>query len=217
MLTRLDVMDKRAYRALSPPPSVWGDRVLPRLTGSASKGRLWLGVSAALAATGPTGRRAAGIGLTSLAVASAISNVPGKLLSHRPRPQPHRVPLPHRFLSRPDSSSFPSGHTASAVAFALAVSRVQPALTTPLGLLALGVAYGRLYTGVHYPGDILAGALIGAASAWTITRLSNRWPVRGTLSGARAAHTPAAVAVLGFVRDHPQRTARKPIQPCCSA
>ncbi len=49
MPTRLDTMDKRAYRALSPSPSVWGDRVLSRLTGSGRNGRLWCGVSVVLA------------------------------------------------------------------------------------------------------------------------------------------------------------------------
>ncbi len=150
--------------------------------------------------------------LASLTAASAFSNAPGKLLSHRPRPQPHRVPLPHRFLNHPDSTSFPSGYTASAVAFALAASFEQPALTAPLGLLAVAVAYGRLYTPVHYPGDILAGALIGTASAWTTTRLAHKRPALRALraqatyrQGQRGTAGSAGAAPTGAVH----RTARR--------
>ena len=54
----------------------------------------------------------------------------------------------------PTSTSFPSGHAASAFAFAYAVGRRIPALAVPIRLLAAGVAYSRVHTGVHYPGDV---------------------------------------------------------------
>ena len=62
----------------------------------------------------------------------------------------------------PTSSSFPSGHSASAVAFAVAVGDVLPALRWPLRVAGSVVAFSRVYTGVHYPGDVLVGVTVGA-------------------------------------------------------
>ena len=61
----------------------------------------------------------------------------------------------------PASSSFPSGHTASAFAFAAAVSADRPDLAFPLYALATAVGYSRVHVGVHYPGDVMAGAVLG--------------------------------------------------------
>ena len=63
----------------------------------------------------------------------------------------------------PGSASFPSGHAAAGFAFATAVGRDQPGLGLALRFLAAAVAYSRVHTGVHYPGDVLVGSLVGAA------------------------------------------------------
>ena len=62
----------------------------------------------------------------------------------------------------PTSTSFPSGHSASAFAFANAVAEELPVLGLPLRFLAGAVAYSRVHTGVHYPGDVLVGAILGS-------------------------------------------------------
>jgi len=74
----------------------------------------------------------------------------------------------------PLSTSFPSGHSASAFAFANAVSRELPALALGLHLLAGAVAYSRVHTGVHYPGDTIIGAIIGASTAQAVSGLLDR-------------------------------------------
>ena len=69
----------------------------------------------------------------------------------------------------PSSRSFPSGHSAAAFAFATGVGAVSATAAVPLRALAALVAYSRVHTGVHYPADVLAGALTGTALAQLTT------------------------------------------------
>jgi membrane-associated phospholipid phosphatase len=140
------------------------DRVLPALTRAADHSVLWLAVAAGLAAAGgPRGRRAARTGLIAVAVTSALANQPGKRWFRRRRPELDGVPLGRRARHVPTSASFPSGHAASAAAFATAVGVTAPPAAVPVGVLATGVAWSRVHAGVHYPTDVVAGALLGAA------------------------------------------------------
>ena len=63
----------------------------------------------------------------------------------------------------PTSSSFPSGHAASGFAFTEAVGGVAPGIAMQLRLLAAVVGYSRVHTSVHYPADVIAGALIDSS------------------------------------------------------
>jgi membrane-associated phospholipid phosphatase len=74
----------------------------------------------------------------------------------------------------PSSTSFPSGHAAAAFAFATAISRDNPWLAIAIQFLAGGVAYSRVHTGVHYPGDTVAGALIGAGAGQVVSSIFDR-------------------------------------------
>jgi undecaprenyl-diphosphatase len=78
----------------------------------------------------------------------------------------------------PRSSSFPSGHAASAFAFAYAVGRHLPVLAVPIRLLAAAVAYSRVHTGVHYPGDVVVGSVIGAGTGAMVAAVCDRLPTR---------------------------------------
>ena len=77
-------------------------------------------------------------------------------------------------MPMPTSTSFPSGHSASALAFAVAVGDVLPALRLPLRAAAATVAFSRVYTGVHYPGDVLVGAATGAVLGRLVGRAVTR-------------------------------------------
>lgn len=169
------------------------DRVLPPISRAANHGVLWLGIAGALWASGrPDCRRAALRGLGGLAIASAVTNGPGKWVAKRPRPSPDLVALTRQLLHPPRTSSFPSGHSASAAAFATGVALEQPLVAVPVGVLAAGVAASRVHTGVHYPGDVLAGLAVGAAATYGVTRV---WKLRkpaDPVERAPAADAPAS-------------------------
>jgi diacylglycerol kinase family enzyme/membrane-associated phospholipid phosphatase len=186
-LGRLEALDLRLFRAAHDRPTPTLDKVLPPLTTSADHGLLWLAVSGVLALTGQ--RRAAVRGIASLGLASLLANGPAKVAARRERPHLHPVPLPRQLLRQPSSSSFPSGHSASAAAFATGVALEAPLIGTPVGVLAAGVAYGRVHTGVHYPGDVVVGLALGAASAVAVKRI---WPARPARPAAgRSCEAPA--------------------------
>ena len=195
-LRRLDALDLRLFRAAHKRQSPVLDRILPPLTTSADHGLLWFAVSGALALTGQ--RRAAVRGLASLGAASFLANVPAKLAASRGRPHLQPVPLPRQLLRQPTTTSFPSGHSASAAAFAIGVALESPLLAAPVGLMAAGVAYGRVHTGVHYPGDVVAGIALGAACAVAVKRV---WPARPSRPavGQVAIEAPALPDGKGLV------------------
>lgn len=68
--------------------------------------------------------------------------------------------------ARPETGAFPSGHAAMAFAYALAGSRMLPGSAWVWWPLAAIVAVSRVYIGVHWPSDVIGGALIGLACAW---------------------------------------------------
>ncbi len=146
------------------------NRILVALTRAANYSRLWLLIAAGLAVCGGrSGRRAAGRGLVAVAIAAAFSNGPAKLLVRRRRPSGHPAPT---LIRMPRSTSFPSGHSASAFAFAQGACAEVPALVPILVPLAGAVAYSRVHAGVHYPSDVVAGAAIGVGSGALATRLA---------------------------------------------
>jgi undecaprenyl-diphosphatase len=153
----------------------WLDSILPPLSRSADHGLLWAGAAAALALTRGQRRRAAVRGLLSIAIASPLANIPAKLSVRRSRPPIEGVALARRLHRQPSTLSFPSGHSTSAAAFAVGVALETPRVGAAVGVLAGAVAYSRVYTGVHYPGDVAAGILLGTGCALLTTRT---WPRR---------------------------------------
>ncbi len=150
------------------------DVVLRLLTTSANHGKIWIGLAAAGVIAGRAYRRAGLRGLGSLAVASFVSNTLVKPLVGRRRPDLDRTRLARRIGTRPWTSSFPSGHSASAAAFATGVAMEVPVAGAIIAPVAAAVAYSRVHVGVHYKSDVLVGSSVGIAAAFLVRRL---WPV----------------------------------------
>jgi membrane-associated phospholipid phosphatase len=177
-LRELAAVDQAIYSAVASTPTPSLDEPLRRLSNAANNSRLWLAIAAGLAvAGGGAGRRAAVRGTLAIGVTSALVNLYVKSLWIRPRPDRVGAGVPEqRDVRIPTSTSFPSGHAASGFAFASAVGRDQPGLGLALRFLAAAVAYSRVHTGVHYPGDVVAGALIGASTGQAVAGLVDRLP-----------------------------------------
>ncbi|MFD9076416.1 phosphatase PAP2 family protein, partial [Streptomyces lasiicapitis] len=119
-------------------------------------GRVGWGVAPGLWAGGGTGARgAAGRGVASLALASATVNTLGKGAVRRTRPLLDGVPVIRHLPRQPVTSSFPSGHAASAVAFTVGAALESRRWGAAIAPVAASVAFSRVYTGVHYPSDVL--------------------------------------------------------------
>jgi undecaprenyl-diphosphatase len=172
ILHQLGAIDRAVYTAVASVPAPALDQAMRRLSRSADRSKLWFGIAGALALTGPSGRRAASRGILAIGATSAVVNLGIKTLSGRRRPDPSVAGVPDaRHVRMPSSTSFPSGHSAAAFAFATAISRDNPWLAIAIQFLAGGVAYSRVHTGVHYPGDAVVGSLIGASTGLAVAGL----------------------------------------------
>jgi undecaprenyl-diphosphatase len=163
LLRELGELDVAIYRAIAETPTPSIDEPLRRLSNLANNSKLWFAIAGGLFLVGGrAGRRAALTGAAAIAVNSAVVNVPIKYASRRARPDRPGIGVPEqRWVDMPTSTSFPSGHSASGFAFASAVAATMPVAAVPIRGLATAVAYSRVHTGVHYPGDVVVGSLIG--------------------------------------------------------
>ncbi len=171
-------MDLAIYAAIAGTPTPALDVAMSRLSRAADYSRLSMTAAALLALVGKrNGRRAAAQGLASLA-------------AHRERGQRRRQAARTPATPAPPVSS-PARAPRTDAELALVPlrplrrrlrlrDRRRPRVAggaAPLRALAALVAYSRVHTGVHYPADVLAGALIGTALAQLTTHLArNHWP-----------------------------------------
>ena len=195
-LRRLGQADRWAFDRVAAARLRGLEYVLPRLSRSADHGVLWFTIAGALGLAGrPRLRRAALRGSMAIAVASPAVNVLGKHAFRRKRPVVDMVPPIRIRWKLPTSHAFPSGHSASAAAFAAGVALEAPrAVAVPVATTAAAVAFARVYTGAHYPGDVLAGVGIGVLAAVGTRAV---WPARPPVARVADADDEAGVRNAG--------------------
>jgi diacylglycerol kinase family enzyme/membrane-associated phospholipid phosphatase len=182
----LSATDRSLFNRVATRSWPGAEPVLPRLSRSANHGLLWFGIAAGMwTLGGGPSRRAAVRGAASLALASATVNTLGKGAVGRARPVLDAVPVIRHLPRQPITSSFPSGHAASAAGFTVGAALESRRWGAALAPLAASVAFSRVYTGVHYPSDVLVGAALGVGAACTLrglapsrTQLPPRAPLR---------------------------------------
>lgn len=170
-------VDRAISKAVSDLPPSQLDPAMKALSVSANHSVLWIVVAAVLAGRRGASRKAAARGLLSIAGASFFANALLKPLLPRRRPAASELPAYQTIANPPTSSSFPSGHSASAAAFATAVAMESPRLGLAVAPIAASVAYSRVHVGVHWTSDVVVGAALGTGVALVTQRW---WPVRET-------------------------------------
>ena len=198
VLRRLGSYDRAVYSAVARLSTPLLDEPLRRVSGFANFSKPWFITAGFLAVLGgPDGRRAAITGVAAIGAASLVVNQPMKMIGERRRPNRNGLGVPQqRWVTMPSSTSFPSGHSASAAAFAVAVGDLLPALKASVAWRSVG---RRILACVH------GRALPDGRSRW---RDRGRHPrPRGFDSGTprlRVTRSRSAIiAVISFAKLRP--------------
>jgi len=144
-----------AFRTGGHPPAL--ERTAQALGAFGELGAGWTAIALTGAAAHPAERNR-WLAAATVAPAAILANYVVKVVVGRERPLVEEHPP----LARaPSKLSFPSAHSTSATAAAIAIGRVAPDTRVPLYGLAAAICLGRPYLGMHYPTDVLAGVALG--------------------------------------------------------
>ena len=161
----LAALDARALGwVLALPHPGWLDRLMVGLSAFGQQAAIWLAVGAILAAWGRLPWKAYWQVVLSIVLAILVVDAALKPIVGRERPSRTNPELT-ALVEPPTTASFPSGHAATAVAGAYALAGFLPRARQAFWLLALLITASRLYLGLHYPFDVVAGALVGFGCA----------------------------------------------------
>ncbi|HOV79891.1 MAG TPA: phosphatase PAP2 family protein [Bacillota bacterium] len=151
------------------------NKVMPAVSNAGTDGLVWIALGLVLLILGrKETKRASVLMMLALLVSYLLGEEGLKTLFHRPRPF-ETLPGVHLLVFPPDTYSFPSGHAANAFACALVLARKIRNISLPVCIFAVIMAFSRVYVGVHYPLDVLAGALLGVACASFIIACEKRF------------------------------------------
>lgn len=151
------------------------DVLMPALSWTCNHGEIWIVLAAVLLAVKRCRRQGLAVGCA-LITDLVLCNLILKPLVGRVRP--FVVQSVELLISPPTDASFPSGHTAASFAAVFALKASGSPLWKPALAVAVAMAFSRLYLYVHWPSDVLGGALVGAAAgfigAWIARRLRRK-------------------------------------------
>ena len=148
------------------------DFIMPKITSLGNGGFIWLAIAVGLMFSKKY-RKSGIVLIASLAIGVFIGSVVLKPLIARPRPCHVNGELP-LLINIPTDFSFPSGHTMSSVSAAYVLTSANKKLGWFAIPLAVLIAFSRLYLYVHFPSDVIAGAVIGIAIAYFAVKISKK-------------------------------------------
>ena len=157
------------------------DAVLPVLSALSNHGEIWIVLALVLLAI-PKTRRTGAVLALALLLEFIVCNGVLKPLIARARPCDLNSAV-QLLIPRPGDDSFPSGHTGISFAAVGALRAAGSRLWVPAFVLALLIAFSRLYLYVHWPSDVLAGALLGVLLGFAAERLVRLWQRKHSLKG----------------------------------
>ncbi len=172
MASRWERLNRAEARLVAASPWLPARAPHPVVTAVTTAGRggaVWLGLCLAEAVRRGGDRRLARRAAAAVVLALGIGQGVKRVVPTRARPEPPGGPARRDLPERPESSSFPSAHAATAAAFMTVVLVRDRRAALAIAPTALTAVYGRLRTRVHWPTDVLAGAAIGVAAALIVT------------------------------------------------
>ena len=171
ILQTIQQIDNNIYLAVYQLRQPWLDKIMPLITHLGTGGFIWLGWALLLYLRGTsTSRRVAFLTLVALIISFFLSNELIKGLVNRTRPYQTLDEI--ITLVKPlQSTSFPSGHTATSFACAMVLAQAGGIMRWLPLTVAVLIGISRIYVGVHYPSDVLAGALVGLLCGMLVLRI----------------------------------------------
>jgi len=185
-------VDAALFSAINGAHAPWLDAVMIPASWLGYFPGVWF-LSAAAALAWPRLRASAFRACLAVALTYVMASGVVKPLIGRARPYQGGGVAARTIETTPAASySFPSGHAATAMAGALAGARLVPAAAPLLWALATLISVSRIYVGVHYPSDVLAGALLGLLCANLVLggRHASAWPWPASVGGASGTLRP---------------------------